>query len=722
MEVDLDELEEEDSPYPEVRASVSNIDDPDMPALTLRMWFLGLLLLSVGGSANLFFFMRQPAPTITPSLVLLISHPLGKFLAYALPITTYQLPRLLGGTEFSLNPGPWNIKEHALIYMMANVALGTPYAIQATITANADYSYKLGYWFNVVLVLSTQLTGFGLAGLCRRFLVWPASMIWPQNLVTCTFMNTLHAEEDADRGGISRYKYFTYVGAGAFVFFWLPGYLFTALSAFSWVCWIVPNNVVVNQLFGVTSGLGLSFVTFDWTEISWLGSPLMTPWWAQVQLFGGFVLFYWIIGPVLYYTNVWNLAYFPMLTQSLFDRHGKQYNISRVVDEEHRFDQVAYDSYSPLFMPLSYAMSYLITFALSSCVFVHTLLYHGNTLLMGLKHKVVEKDDIHAKLMRAYPEVPDWWYGTVFAVCFSLAIVANEVWHTGVPVWSLLLAVLLPVAYIVPSGFLFAMAGQGISMNLLAQIVPGMLLPGQPVANMMFKAFSLQSLSEGSRFVQDLKLAHYVKVPPRAAFIAQLVATLVVPFIQLGVQQWMFHAIPDICTPGQKDLLTCPYSNVFYSASVLWGLIGPARQFGINSIYHPQLYAIIVGAFLPIPLWLWQRRFPNSWNRFINAPLILTSVLAIPPATGMNYSSWFVFGFIFQYLIRRRNFTWWSKFNYVTSAALDTGTVISVLFIFFTLGIPKNGINLRWWGNTVWENTADYLNLPLRRAPPGGIP
>lgn len=46
MEFDFDTLgeEEEDSPFPEVRASVSNIDDPEMPAMTLRMWLIGLTL------------------------------------------------------------------------------------------------------------------------------------------------------------------------------------------------------------------------------------------------------------------------------------------------------------------------------------------------------------------------------------------------------------------------------------------------------------------------------------------------------------------------------------------------------------------------------------------------------------------------------------------------------------------------------------------------------
>ena len=42
IEFDFDAIDEEDSPYPEVRASVSNIDDPEMPALTIRMWFQGL--------------------------------------------------------------------------------------------------------------------------------------------------------------------------------------------------------------------------------------------------------------------------------------------------------------------------------------------------------------------------------------------------------------------------------------------------------------------------------------------------------------------------------------------------------------------------------------------------------------------------------------------------------------------------------------------------------
>ena len=66
------------------------------------------------------------------------------------------------------------------------------------------------------------------------------------------------------------------------------GYLFEALSVFSFICWATPNNVPVNQLFGVHTGLGMSVLTFDWTQISWIGSPLMGEFFFYyVVCFGG---------------------------------------------------------------------------------------------------------------------------------------------------------------------------------------------------------------------------------------------------------------------------------------------------------------------------------------------------------------------------------------------------------------------------------------------------
>jgi len=110
-----------------------------------------------------------------------------------------------------------------------------------------------------------------------------------------------------------------------------------------------------------------------------------------------------------------------------YDRFGDVYDVSRVLTPQDTFNVTAYDEYSPLYLPAAFAMTYLLAFALSTCVIVHTLLYHGRTLVKGFKRMRLEEDDIHLRLMQNYPEVPDWWYGSVFVLFFSLSIVAAEV-------------------------------------------------------------------------------------------------------------------------------------------------------------------------------------------------------------------------------------------------------------------------------------------------------
>lgn len=114
-------------------------------------------------------------------------------------------------------------------------------------------------------LLSSQLLGFALVGLCHRLLVWPASAIWPTNLSTCATLNALHAGDDAysSHKGPKQAKVFAAVTIFAFAWAFLPGvfdkpacdvpglkltdrinlgYLFTALSYFSIFCWIFPSK------------------------------------------------------------------------------------------------------------------------------------------------------------------------------------------------------------------------------------------------------------------------------------------------------------------------------------------------------------------------------------------------------------------------------------------------------------------------------------------------
>ncbi|UZJ57504.1 hypothetical protein CBS101457_006824 [Exobasidium rhododendri] len=722
--VELEMETEEDSPYPEVRASVSNIDDFDMPVGTFRAWFLCFLLSTIAGAVNLLLSLRYPAPTLTPIVVQLIAYPCGKLMAAVLPIRTWTLPSWLGSYSFSLNPGLFNIKEHTLISIVLTISISQAYALNSVTVLTSDQFYNAPrpIGFTILFVLSSQLFGFSTSGLCRRFLVYPASMIWPQNLVTTTILNTLHAEEDGSDGSMTRFRFFSFVCGGAFIWYFIPGFLFQALSSFSWLCWIWPNNFVVNTLFGTQTGLGLGVLTFDWTQVAYTGSPLVYPWWSECNIFAGYILLSCILCPILYFTNSLYMSYLPFNSSSSYDRFGQTYDILKVVTNHTQLDASAFEDYSSLYLPATYLLLYIAGFAASTAVLVHTILYHGKSVWRGIRYVKTEEDDIHAKHMKRYKEVPEWWYACIGIVSFIAAIIANEVYHTGLPVWGLLLAVAIPIVYILPSGFIYAMTGSVIGTNLIGELIAGYALPGNPIANQVFKVYALQTLSSSLGFTQDLKLGHYMKIPPRKTFIAQLIFSLWIALVQIGVQEFAFGHIFELCNPEQKNLFTCPQARVFFTASIFWGIIGPQRLFGEGNLYSPLYWALLVGALLPIPFWFLARRYPRSWIKFISVPIALNGITFIPPASGIVYTSWFAIAFIFQYLIRKYNFRWWSKYNFVTSAGMDSGTVISTIVIFLVLQLPKNGsIAVTWWGNTVSSNTLDGNPMSWKTPPVAGF-
>lgn len=46
----------------------------------------------------------------------------------------------------------------------------------------------------------------------------------------------------------------------------------------------------------------MSLITFDWSQIAYIGSPLATPWWAEANIAVGFIFFFWVLTPILYYS------------------------------------------------------------------------------------------------------------------------------------------------------------------------------------------------------------------------------------------------------------------------------------------------------------------------------------------------------------------------------------------------------------------------------------
>ncbi|KAI0646036.1 OPT oligopeptide transporter [Trametes meyenii] len=707
---------EDDSPYPEVRSAVANYDDPSMPVNTLRAWLLGILWAIIIPGVNEFYYFRYPSIMVGGIVAQLVTFPLGRAWARWVPSL-----KLFG---VSLNPGLFTIKEHVLITIMAGVGAQAAYATEIIAVQRVWYHQNFNFAYQWMLVMSTQLIGFSVGGLARRLLVAPASMIWPNTLVVCALFNTLHSQSYAGIGthsGLSRERFFTYAFLGAALWYVVPGYLFSALSVFTWVCWIAPNNVKINALFGYHSGMGFSLLSFDWNQIAFIGSPLSTPWWAEANVIAGFLIFYWFLAPVIYFTNTWNSQFMPISALGPYDNTGKPYNLSRILNPDSTFNREAYNAYSPLFLSATFAISYGLAFASITATLVHAALYFRKPILVHLHRSLGEQPDVHAQLMAKYPQVPEWWYACILVVTSVFACLCIKLFPTQMTIWAFIVALLIALVYIVPVGMIQAVTNRQVGLNVITELIVGYMLPGRPLAMMMFKTWGYITMSQAMIFTSDFKLGHYMKIPPRPMFWCQIVATIIAGTVQLGVENWMFSNIPQICTPAQKDIsgFTCPNTEVFATASVVFGVVGPTLQFSQNQLYYPLLFFFIVGAIAPLIVWLLTLRYPDSWLNYVNFPLMFTGIGLIPPASAVNYIPWAIIGFLFQYVIRRRYFPFWAKYNYVLSAALDAGTAISTILVYFILQYPANGqigydTIQQWWGNTVYKHTADWHAVPLR--------
>ena len=168
-------LLEEDSPYPEVRAAVRNYDETEMPANTIRAWVIGMLLTTIACAINLLFSLRNPSIQITTYVVQLVAYPLGLGWDMIMPRRQFNT----FGVKWNLNPSPFNEKEHTIIVVMANASFagGVAYATDILLAQQVFYKQSFGWGFQMLLVITSQMIGFGLAGMVRRFLVCKCCII-----------------------------------------------------------------------------------------------------------------------------------------------------------------------------------------------------------------------------------------------------------------------------------------------------------------------------------------------------------------------------------------------------------------------------------------------------------------------------------------------------------------------------------------------------------------
>lgn len=136
----------------------------------------------------------------------------------------------IGSYSMSLNPGPFNIKEHCLIGIAVSTASSSAYAIDILSATDLFLNHRINAFGSIVLIITTQCLGYGMAGTLRKYLVYPAEMVWWGNLVQVVFYNAIHNTDEFKTKkmirGWSYMKYFWIFCGGAFVWEVCNLYLF----------------------------------------------------------------------------------------------------------------------------------------------------------------------------------------------------------------------------------------------------------------------------------------------------------------------------------------------------------------------------------------------------------------------------------------------------------------------------------------------------------------
>ena len=77
---------------------------------------------------------------------------------------------------------------------MCAAAASTPEAMMVLAVQKLYYNINPSAVIGVFLILSTQMLGYGVAGLLRATLVYPSKMLYPTNLPAAALLESLHRE------------------------------------------------------------------------------------------------------------------------------------------------------------------------------------------------------------------------------------------------------------------------------------------------------------------------------------------------------------------------------------------------------------------------------------------------------------------------------------------------------------------------------------------------
>lgn len=682
-----------------------------LPSFTIRMSVIAVVVSAVITAIDIFFSMRFPAISIGPIVAQMVSYPMG--VAWAKIMPNWKI-KVWKDTHVYLNPGPFNKKEHTLIYIFCNTSMSTGLLYDLVIEQYKFFDLEVGIGRMILFNVMTFLWSWGLAGLCMPILIYPKQMMWPSVLGPCALFETLHVNTSISvpNWKVSRFRFLVYAFTGSFVLYWLSDLVIpfiTYIGAF--ISWCKPSSAVLAQVFGTKSGLGLFPVTFSWPEITNLSNPLQTPFWAISNIYGSFFFWVLVILPACYYSNQWQTAHLPMLSNGIFNSSGKSYVASSVVNSSYRLDVEKYTKYSPVFLPIGFILKLCLGVGAFAAMMTQ-FFWRFKTDVIGA-FKALKRNRIAVEPMPHMSKLHWGYYVFILMLALCLGFVFFYAWEDRyLSGGGYIVSCIIGVIIVVPTAMIEGKSSFTLAMDSFLDVVGSKWFAGDPIAVMFFYETSFGFIQHFMHMQQDLKLCTYTRTDLKRAMVVLLLASVWGSVMASAITYWYMFNIHGVCTTDAKDNLTCKSVKTQYNTHLIWGLFGE-HIFGAGGRYTVVLWFFLVGAGVTGATIAMQKIRPNAkfWKQFSPA-LFMGGAQSIPTSTGINYHSWFIVGFIFNYYIHKYKTLWWRKYNLVLAVAMDCGVAIAAIIVYFAVVYPGGSANYNWWGTEVFAKGCDSTGCP----------
>lgn len=463
-------------------------------------------------------------------------------MAAVLPGTEYRIP--FTTKKFSLNPGPWNVKEHVLVTITAASGATSSIAANPIVLADLYYGEKIHPFYAMLFMFSIVMLGYSLAGISRNFVIYDPSLPWQRAVMHTQLFEAFRVKSDGNWLAKRKKKIFFGCLVGMCLWQFLPEFLFPMLGSLAVMCWLSPRNPTFNFIGSGLGGLGVLNWSFNWSNIaSHWSNPMIVPFWTTVLICLGYVIQCWIIIPLLKWTS---LSAFKegLMSNRIMTRMGERYPYKEIMNADYSLNEKAYQEIGPVHIGAHYASTIFFDYAAFISAFVWIALFNFDLIRKGVNNSLRLKrqqsgrgmswilNDRLNVLMRQYKEVPAMWFAILFGTSFvAILLLTQDLFH--MPAWAFIIAILMGTVAIIPMSWLYSISSFQVATGPFNTLTYGLMInrwysgKRHPVGASAYTAIAGSTWYRAQYMLQDMKIGHLMHIAPRAVFFSQIFGEVV---------------------------------------------------------------------------------------------------------------------------------------------------------------------------------------------------